>query len=241
MFWWRCWCRPLGFLYLKLLGFLIAPRHARAGRALMGAGLIGLLVFSLPAVSSALLIGLEGDLPTEPPADAPPQAIVVLGGDIQRTGAPPFVQDGPLTLERLRAGAALHRRTGLPLLVTGGVVPPEGAAIGALMANSLRDDFRVPVEWTETVSRDTWENATLSAEMLKRRDIRSVYVVTHAWHMRRSILAFRRAGLIATAAPTSFDAFPAPLLIAHLPHLSSWQKTYFAFHEWIGLAWYALR
>lgn len=232
---------PFCFLYLTLLGFLIAPRHARVGRALMGAGLIGLLLFSLPVVADALLLSLERNLPTQPPADAMPQAIVVLGGDVHRTGEPPFVRDGPLTLERLQAGAALHRRTGLPLLVTGGVVVPDAVTVGALMADSLRDDFRVPVEWTETASRDTWENATFSAEMLKRRDIRSVYVVTHAWHMRRALLAFRRAGLIATAAPTSLDAMAAPLLIEQMPRVSSWQKSYFAFHEWIGWAWYALR
>ena len=62
------------------------------------------------------------------------------------------------------------------------------------MADSLRDDFQVPVSWVEDASDDTWENAAFSAEILKKRGIHSVYVVTQGWHMRRAMLAFRHAG-----------------------------------------------
>ena len=49
--------------------------------------------------------------------------------------------------------------------------------------DSLRQDFQVPATWVETASRDTWENATDSAAILRPLGIHSVYVVTHAWHM----------------------------------------------------------
>ena len=169
------------------------------------------------------------------------QAIVVLGGDLERTDDPAMTRSGPLTLERLVTGAALHRRTGLPILVTGGIVHPARAPVGQVMAESLRADFQVPVAWEETVSRDTWENALYSAEILKQQNIRSVHVVTHAWHMRRSLMAFRRAGLIATAASTSLDGRSGSNITDYLPRVSAWQRSYYALHEWIGCAVYALR
>ena len=56
-----------------------------------------------------------------------------------RTSAAPYALPGFLTLDRLRAGAALHRRTGLPILVTGGSLQPDRPAIATVMADSLRD------------------------------------------------------------------------------------------------------
>ena len=71
--------------------------------------------------SGFLLAALERDLPLTPPPDQPPQAIVILGGDTLRGASQtPIVHLGPLSLERVRAGALLARRTGLPILVTGG-------------------------------------------------------------------------------------------------------------------------
>ena len=170
-----------------------------------------------------------------------PEAIVILGGDVARISEAPFARSGFMTLDRLRAGAALHRRTGLPILVTGGTVQRDRPPVATFMAASLREDFQVPVEWVEDASADTWQNATLSADILKKQGIRSVYVVTQGWHMRRAILAFRHAGLIVTGAPTSIEPPIDPNVSDFLPHVSAWQWSYFALHEWIGCAWYAFR
>jgi uncharacterized SAM-binding protein YcdF (DUF218 family) len=170
-----------------------------------------------------------------------PQAIVILGGDVAKTTQPPFARIGRLTLDRLRAGADLQRRTGLPILVTGGLVESHPVPVGTLMANSLRDDFRVPVAWVEDASVDTWENAALSAEILKKQGIRSIFVVTHGWHMRRALMAFRHTGLTVTAAPSSIESAFDPIASDFLPHVSALLNCFWAVHEWIGCAWYALR
>jgi uncharacterized SAM-binding protein YcdF (DUF218 family) len=231
---------PVCFLYLAIFGFFIIRPYRRFGRALLSIGLIGLTALSLPAVAGSLIIALEHDLPVTPPANAMPQAIVILGGDLMRSSDPPFVLPGLLTLDRLRAGAALRRRTGLPVLVTGGTVQVDHPPIARVMADSLRDDFQVPVEWIEDASADTWQNASLSAVILKKQGIRSVYVVTQAWHMPRAVVAFREAGLIVTAVPTSVNP-PLDLWLSDfLPHASAWGLSFFALHEWIGYAWYAL-
>lgn len=230
---------PVCFLYLAIVGLLTRRRHPRGGRALAGISLAGLLLLSVPLVPNLLIVALEQDLPLTPPPGVMPQAIVVLGGDLMRTKLPPYSLPGYLTLDRLRAAAALYRRTGLPILVSGGTVQTDRPPIARIMADSLRDDFQVPVTWVEDTSFDTWQNAAFSAAILKPRGIHSVYVVTQGWHMRRAMIAFRRTGLIATAVPTSldtpFDSIPWDIP----PRAAAWLWSYYALHEWIGCAWYA--
>jgi uncharacterized SAM-binding protein YcdF (DUF218 family) len=232
---------PDCFLYCVMLGLLIVRRHRKGGRALVGIGLVGLALLSIPLVPNLLIVALEQNLPTTPPPDAMPQAIVILGGDLLRTEGPPHALPGFLTLDRLREAAALYRKTRLPILVTGGTVQRNHPPVALIMADSLRNDFQVPVTWVEASSIDTWENAKFTAEMLKPRGIHSVYVVTQGWHMRRAMLAFHHFGLIATAVPTAIDTPFDSILSNLLPRASAWQWSYYALHEWIGIAWYAVR
>lgn len=233
---------PVGLLTLALALLLLLPRDHRLARILPAGCLVLLFGLSLPLVSDPLLVSLETGLPTTPPADAPPQAIVVLGAEINRTGGrQPGAEVGRLTLERLRSAARLARATGLPVLVSGGVTQAHQPAVATLMAESLTRDFQVPVRWVEPNSPDTWGNAQESARILRAAGIHSVWVVTHPWHMRRALLAFARAGLVATAAPTPLDQDRGPSWTDLLPRITSWHETYWALHEWIGLAWYRLR
>jgi uncharacterized SAM-binding protein YcdF (DUF218 family) len=232
---------PLNCLVAACVGAVWHRR--RVGRVLLAAGLMGLVVLSLPLVSGALLGALERGLPEVAAPGDPPQAIVILSGDESETeldGRTSFIV-GHLTLEREVAGIRLARRTGLPILVSGGQIRPGSPSLAALMDSSLRDDFGIEPAWLEERSEDTWQNAQRSAFILRNAGISSVYVVTSAWHMRRALMAFHATGLTVTAAPTDPDRAPPVSLRNLLPHVSSWQTSYYAFHEWIGCAWYALR
>jgi uncharacterized SAM-binding protein YcdF (DUF218 family) len=232
---------PLNLLAAACAGAVLHRR--RFGRVLLAVGLSGLVLLSLPLVAGSLLTALESPLPLVPPPGDPPQAIVILSGDetdILRDGRM-AERVGHLTLEREVAGAALARRTLLPVLVTGGSDDPGDPPLATLMAESLRQDFGITPKWSETRSQDTWQNAQESAAMLRAAGIHSVYVVTHSWHERRALIAFRAAGLVATAAPVPPDAPPLPYFHNLLPHVSGWQESYFAIHEWLGIAWYSLR
>lgn len=227
---------PASLALAALLALLLL--RGRAGRVLALLALAALVLLSLPVVSMALLASL--DVPPAAPAE-PPQAIVVLGGDVDRLADPPGATLGSLSLERVRAGAALHRQTGLPVLVTGGIVDDLPLTVGALMAESMTTDFNVPVRWTEAASPTTWENAEYSASMLNAAGISRVYLVTHGWHMRRSLLAFRRVGIEAVPAPVRPDPWPKLRASEFLPRPSAWLGSFFAVHEWVGLAYYAAR
>jgi uncharacterized SAM-binding protein YcdF (DUF218 family) len=233
---------PTGFVVLIVTGLLLRGRWHRFGRRLTWASLIALILFGMPVVSYSMLLALETGLPLQPPADHPPQAIVVLGAEVIRAHQEKLgVRPGLLTLDRLRTAAAIHRRTGLPILVTGGTTQPDTPAVGLVMEQSLKDDFQTPPTWVEDKSADTWQNARFSADILRAQGITSIYLVTHSWHMRRALVAFRGTGLTVTAAPTSFDDPLGPDFDDFLPRASGWQTGYFAIHEWVGYAWYELR
>ena len=233
---------PTGFVVLMFAGLLLCGRWRRFGRGLTWTALVLLIMFGMPVVSYSMLLALESGLPLTPPADHPPQAIVVLGAEIIRAHEEKLgIRPGLLTLDRLRTAAALERRTGLPILVTGGTTQRNTAPVGLVMEQSLTDDFQTPPRWVEPRSRDTWENARFSADILRAQGISSVYVVTHPWHMRRAVLAFTGTGLTVTAAPTSFDDPLGPDLGDFVPRAAGWQTGFFAMHEWIGYVWYSLR
>ena len=223
---------PVNLALLALTAVVLGRRR------LAGVALALLLLLALPEVSGLLLASLETGLPVAP---EPPQAIVVLGGDVVTVG-PDGAQDiGPLTLERLRRGAALAHETNLPVLVTSGVLSHGRAPLADLMADSLKSDFSVPVRWIEPQAHDTWDNAQMSAAILRGAGITSVYVVTHGWHMRRALIAFRQSGLAVTPAPVALNHWPGGDLTDFIPLAGEWRLSYFGLHEWIGCAWYAWR
>ncbi len=225
---------PASLVILALL-LLLAGRRARPLAVL---ALLVTAVLGMPLVATALL----NSLTPPPPAPGPaPAAIVVLSGDAIRVGGPVDLEPGLLTLDRLRAAASLHRSTGLPILVSGGSFLGAQTTLASMMASSLRDDFRVPVQWEEDRSVDTWQNAEFSAAILKPAGITRIYLVTHDWHMRRSLLAFRASGLDPVAAPVR-PAYTPPFSWRQVVvTASAWLNSYYALHEWVGLAYYSLR
>lgn len=238
---------PGGVFLLLTIGLVLLKHRARAGKILLVAGTVALYLFASPWFSAALMGTLERDpaLPTqgELPRDDR-SAMVILGGG-RYLGAPEYGGDtvAVITLERLRYGARLARRAGLPVLVTGGSVWDEHRAEAELMREALQTDFGLETRWTETQSRTTWENALYSAPILKQAGIERIYLVTHAWHMRRAVLAFEHTGLTVFPAPTSFTHFSDvdAGAFAWWPDARSLRRSYFATHEMLGYVWYRIK
>ncbi len=234
---------PGNLILLAAAGLLVRKRWPRTSRALIAASLLLLLVLSMPACSNLLLHTLE-TYPPLTPGDFVDDAgaIVILSGDVY-SRAPEYGEDtvGRTSLERLRYGAWLHRATGgVPLLTTGGIIRPAEIPLGEAMARILRDEFQLPVRWVETESSNTFENAQMSAEILRREGIEKIYLVTSASHMRRSKAAFDAVGLEVVPAPTGFAPPLKPFVGDFMPRAKSLQRSADAFYEWFGLLWYEL-
>lgn len=235
---------PLNLILLGLGGLLLLKRRPRLGKTLISLSFLLLYTLSTPLVSGRLLALLEPP-PLDLKAAAKAQAIVVLGSGIYED-APEYGQHSvsSFALERLQYAATLQRRTGLPILVTGGKLSSLPAE-APIMKRVLEQEFRVPVRWIEERSTTTAENARYSAAILKSENIERVLVVTHAWHMPRAQQAFRAAGLDMIAAPTRFSVIPGKPLDLNifdvLPDGKSFSRSAYAMHEYVGAVWYRLR
>lgn len=233
---------PLGIVFVILVvALLVAWRRPLVAWRPVALALIVLYPLSTQFVADHLLWWLE-PAPRDPASDRSGQSIVVLGGDTY-FNAPEYGSDTvkARTLVRLRYAAHLHRTLKKPVLVTGGA--PEGNRVpeGDLMKQVMERDFGVPVQWVEKSSRNTFENAQLSQRMLKPADIDRIYLVTHAWHMRRARVAFEHAGFTVIPAPTGYTTNFQLTLIDFLPDASALDDSGRFFREAIGIVWYRLR
>lgn len=235
---------PGALILLGALGLLlVACRRRRLGGSLLVLSVASAVALTLPIVAEWGASTLQVDPPLPPDVTTlEADAIVVLSADF-RADPPEYGVDvpGPLSLERCRYAAHLARRTGLPLLVSGGVLRPDRPAISVQLRRHLEDELGVAVRWTEERSRTTAENARFSAELLRAQGLQRVALVTHAWHMPRARAAFERAGLTVLAAPTAPAARAVDRLHGLVPRAESFQLSVRVLHEWVGRIWYAAR
>jgi uncharacterized SAM-binding protein YcdF (DUF218 family) len=142
---------------------------------------------------------------------------------------------------RLRAAAHLQRQTHLPLLVSGGAPDGAGESEAVLMARSLKEDFGVEARWVESDSINTYQNASLSAQLLRKENIQQIFLVTDAIHMPRARWAFEHAGLRVAPVPSQFVGSNDYQLSSFIPNAQSLKYSHYAIHEWLGLLVYRLR
>jgi uncharacterized SAM-binding protein YcdF (DUF218 family) len=232
---------PLNLIILGGVGCLLLKRARLLATVFISASLVLLFLLSTPMVSDRLIAWLERDYaPLNKGSKA--EAIVVLGAG-RYFEVPEYDGDtvDALALERLRYAARLYKATGRPILVTGGMPGCEGESEGELMKAALEQDFGVPVRWAETSSNNTMENARFSHDILSPHGIRRIYLVTHAWHMPRAELAFRKAGFDVVPAGTLLTLPEGIGLFDLLPQPKGLLMSYYALHEMLGLVWYRLR
>ena len=237
---------PGGLIVLLALGLALRPWRPRLGMSCMVAALLALYLLSASPVAKMLVLPLEETSPLTPQAldgfDA--EAIVVLGGG-RRQYAPEYGGEtvSPATLERIRFGARIHRETGLPLAVTGGVVHGERQPEAELMARALRQDLGVEPRWVETESRNTEQNASLIRRLLERDGVTRIVLVTHAVHLDRAAAMFRASGFTVLEAPTAFIADPRQGTTWRdwIPSGAALGASSLALHEHLGKLWFRLR
>lgn len=236
---------PPGLIFFGFaIGYLLARRWKALGRGVVLLSLALGYSLTLPIVSGTLASITETYPPIKPDdiQHLDGEAIVILAGG-KDTGRAEYggVTVSMATLERIRYGAILERELKLPVLVSGGTVSGSDVAEADLMAEILEKEFFVTPGWVEKESRNTAQNAFLSAELLPMRNI---ILITNALHMPRSVRAFERAGFKVTAAPV-LSVGPGDEYHFSYKHFLPSEKalvvSHDALHEWYGLLWYSIR
>lgn len=242
---------PAGPLLLAAIGLLLLRRRPRAALATAGAGVAALWVLSMPVVGDALSAVAEGGVrPLSRDAwiaardgPRPPGAVVVVGGGLvaERAADPAAERLSARSVQRTLAAARIARATGLPVLVSGGRPMTRRATEAELMRRLLEEDLGVRVRWVEDRSRDTAENASFSAALLRADGVDAVVLVTHATHLPRTRRAFESAGVAVVPAPHDWDSGPSRGgLRAWLPHVEGLFASTAALHELLGRLWYGI-
>jgi uncharacterized SAM-binding protein YcdF (DUF218 family) len=227
---------PSGLLLAAFAGIWLAragrSQHARrAGWTLLVAAVGSLWLLSMPVVSSVLSKAAQRTPVFDLARPTQAQAIVILAGGNARDAAPEYGGEpaaGGGLLERIAYGAFLAHRTSLPVLVTGTATEAQAMRV------TLMRDFGVQARWVENQSRDTFDNAQLSVQILRAAGITRVLLVTDATHEWRASAEFESAGLAVVSAPVHVWTPPRRNLSSFLPHSSALLESTEAIYELLG-------
>lgn len=191
------------FWALALLAFIFKCRRTGLTLGVLGFALLGFL--GLSPLGPRLANQLENRFPKVQTMPEGVVGAILLGGSFDR---PKSVERGEtvfnLTAGRVFAFAQLaHAHPELKFVVTGGGMPVQGGVSEAEMTRDLLKSIGMKTPLIlETQSKNTEENATFSAALLKPQKGQKWLLVTSAYHMPRSVGLFRKAG---------FDVVPYPV------------------------------
>ena len=148
------------------------------------------------------------------------------------------------TLYRSLHALALIKDMTCPILLSGG--PSPGAPrspVGRRHARVLhRSRHRSLALIVENRSSTTHENAVEGAKLLRARGLGRIVLITDAKHMKRAAACFRKEGLEVIPSPcNSFTSKFQNRWDDYLPSPNGAARFQEAVHEWVGLAYYALR
>jgi len=246
---------PLGLAVILLVAALLLRRYPRWGQICLLASLGILLVASNTWVPTALTRALEWQylsLESYPQTEV----IVVLGGSTASAQYPRQIVEISGAGNRLLYAAHLYHDGIAPnLLLTGGTIDwmNEREPPARDMAEILRM-LGVPENalWYETESRNTYENARFTRQILSEKGIDRIILVTSAMHMPRAAALFEKQGFEVISAPTDYNVTQAdwerlwePNLTTQLfnllPSVGNLSDTTSALKEYIGILIYGLR
>jgi uncharacterized SAM-binding protein YcdF (DUF218 family) len=217
-------------LVLVLIGALLIRRQRRFGWPVFVLGLGSLWLLCTPIVADHLSRLAERYPAFDPSKPTGAQAVVILGGGGERLKAPEYhgpVAE-PVLLERLALGAYLAQRLSLPVLVSG--APPEAVAMPATLSRL----FGITPRWVEGNSRDTYENARLSARILLPEGVKRIILVTTSTHEWRAAHEFMDAGFDVIPAPAGVLAPREENVFRYVPGASALLRSNAAIYELVG-------
>ena len=240
--------QPLNAALFMLLAGLIAGAR---GRRRLGSTL-GLLAFVVLGVSAWTTLGALMLRPLEErfarPSDVPERlaGIVLLGGGLEgainlarggyelNSGGDRLVETAVLARRFPEARVVVSGGTGTLVLAGEGDADTAPRLLGALGVTPERLVL-------ENRSRNTYENALFSKEMVQPNPGETWLLVTSAFHMPRSIALFRKAGFEVLPWPTDYRTSGREGVGLFRDNAAdSLQNTTMALREWIGLLAYRL-
>ena len=244
---------PPGMFILLLF---LSAFYSKRFRFLFMSGAILFYALSNTFVADALLRPLEKPFNKSLHVSTQADAVVVLGGGhIEGSSNLPLSEEA---YKRALLGIMIAKSNNLPLLFSGAGINAAytesdaflesakelstylGLDIGSQKPLSEKE-FSLHVE---SKSLDTYENAKLSKRAFEQVGIEkpTIYLVTSAYHMKRSLMLYKHFGFTVIPAATAFKiSSQRKNALDYLPNIWSFEKSYIALHEYAGLLSLRLR
>jgi uncharacterized SAM-binding protein YcdF (DUF218 family) len=198
---------PASLLILIIFGSLLIKSNAKLARRIILSCVAVLWLLSTNWFSvwlHELVVPKYPTVSAEVLKEKSVHAVVVLGAGVV-TGLPGGDQQmSKNSLERLRLGVQLTRQSALPLVFSGGSgwgAEDTGISEAEVAEAVLLNAFGIRLNFKEPSSRDTQENAANTWALLSKKGIKRIGLVTHATHMPRASLEFKRVGFEVVEVP----------------------------------------
>jgi uncharacterized SAM-binding protein YcdF (DUF218 family) len=190
---------------LALLLYAVFCKNVRTKQKLLITGVALLYIFG-----NSLLIKLFArmwDIDTYPPTSKTYSSIILLGGFASK-GADDKGMFNQSADRYIQAIKLLTNHNASHLLFTGGnaEITPGKFREGYFAKSELKKmHFADSTIIIESKARNTIENALFSKKLLDQANLKPPYLlVTSAFHMRRSLLIFKKAGIEVAPYPSDF-------------------------------------
>lgn len=234
--------------FLLIFGswFLIQKKKWIGISHLLIAGILWML--STSPMSNALLRSLESDFDNDKKQVGD---VIILLSESIHPHVPGILGPGAPSstmLSRIFAAAMLQRYKNIPVIISGS--HQENTYTGSQqnsdssIAKRYLTELGVPAEQIslENKSKNTFENAKFSQEICLRYDFKNPIVVTSAYHLKRSILSFRKIGMRVSPFPAHFLSWENRIYTwrSILPGHDNLRKSSIAIKEHLGLLFYTV-
>jgi uncharacterized SAM-binding protein YcdF (DUF218 family) len=219
---------PSIFIWLLVLGGFLAKKF----KPLFFGGAILFYLLSIKPITNLLLTPLE----TIDIAHKKGELVVVLSG-----GSNPddILKSAPDAFKRVTYGIVLAKTNNIPLLFTGGgIIKPTEDEMAKKDIELFQNSFNFKLKtYYENKALDTVENGKFSLEVVKENNLsKNIYLVTSAYHMKRSIIIFRHFGFNVIPKPVGFFVEKRNYnFYDFLPNMGNFHKSYKAIHEYFGI------
>lgn len=225
--------------------FVGRERMRRVGKFLAGSALVLLLGFGVMPLGHDVLVLLETRYQPFEKAEKI-DGIILLGGAVETripviNGLPEINDNADRIIEFVRLAQFYPQArlvfTGGSAEITGGG-PPEADLIAPLLKTLGLGGREIIYEKR---SRNTYENAILSRDLVKPKAGERWILVTSAFHMPRSVAVFESAGWTVVPAPADFRTDGKIIILPRrFDVLRAMEESGIAIKELIGFVAYSL-
>lgn len=235
----------IGLLVVAVVWLLVRPR-SRLARRFVVVVLLAVIVLGVLPIPWLMLRPLEERFAKPVPPPASVAGIIILGGAVRPNMT---ALRGEVSLnraaERMTEAVALMRRYPAARLVFTGanasLFPNEHTE--AAVARRFFGEMGLDADAVayEDRSRNTYENALFTRDLVKPRPGETWLMVTSARHMPRAVGCFRRVGFAVVPWPVDYETPPpgTPYEFS-FDMQDNLQDLNDALHEWIGMLAYWL-